>query len=117
MQSLLTDFTWEKIGLIAAVCSLVLLDGVNGALASNVDQYLMGSFAATPDQITWAAIFYLAPKLHMLLLAARFQERFGQRRSLLGVSSVLVLATAGGAVVPNYPALLTIVFFKALPVV
>ena len=74
--------------------------------------YLMGSFAATPDQITWAAIFYFAPKLYMLLLAARFQERFGQRRSLLGVSSVLVLATAGGAVVTNYHALLAIVFFQ-----
>ncbi len=108
MGSLLSDFTWDKIGLIAAVCCLVLLDGVNGALASNVGPYLMGSFAATPDQITWAAIFYVAPKLHMLLLAARFQERFGQRRSLLGVSAILVLATAAGAIVPNYPSLLAL---------
>ena len=111
-ESLLTDFTWDKIGLIAAVCCLVLLDGVNGALASNLRPYLIGSFAATPDQITWAAIFYFTPKLHMLLLAARFQERFGQRRSLLGVAAVLVLATAGGAVVTNYPSLLAIAFFQ-----
>ena len=113
-QSLRTDFTWDKIGLLAAVCCLVLLDGLNGALASNLRPYLMGSFAATPDQITWAAIFYLAPKLYMLLLAARFQERFGQRRSLLGVSVVLVLATAGGAAVPNYPSLLAVAFFQGV---
>ena len=111
-ESLLADFTWDKIGLIAAVCCLVLLDGVNGALASNLSSYLMGSFAATSDQITWAAIFYFAPKLHMLLLAARFQERFGQRRSLLGVSVVLILATAAGALVTNYPLLLAIAFIQ-----
>ena len=62
-------------GLIVAVCCLVSLDGVNGALASNLGQYLGGSFAATPDQITWAAIFYFAPKLHMLLLAASHAAR------------------------------------------
>ena len=111
-ESLRADFSRDKIGLIASVCCLVMLDGVNGALASNVGPYLMGSFAATPDQITWAAIFYVAPKLYMLLLAARFQERFGQRRSLLGVSAILVLATAGSAFVPNYPSLLAIALIQ-----
>jgi DHA2 family multidrug resistance protein len=73
---------------------------------------LMGSFAATRDQITWTAVFYFATKLYALLLAARVQERFGQRRSLLGASAALVLATGGSIVVTAYPSLLVVRFFQ-----
>jgi DHA2 family multidrug resistance protein len=86
----------------------MLLDGVNGAMASTLRPYLMGSFSATPDQITWAAILYFAMKLYGLLLAARLQERFGQRRCLLGMSMALVLSTAGSMLITNYPSLLIV---------
>jgi DHA2 family multidrug resistance protein len=98
--------TPHSTGLLIAVSGLTLLDGVNGALVSTLRPYLMGSFSATPDQITWAAICYYAVKLFALLTAARVQERFGQRNALLGASTLLVLATAGGLWMTNYPALL-----------
>lgn len=104
--------TRAKIGLLGAVSCLVLLDGVNGSVCSTLGSYLNGSFAATPDQITWAAIVYYVPKLYMLLLAARLQERFGQRWSLLRTSVVLVLATVGGAFVGSYHSLLIILFLQ-----
>jgi len=110
----LAEYSWDKIGLIAVVCCLVLLDGINGALVSTLRPYLMGSFAATPDQITWVAILYYVAKFYMLLLAARAQERFGQRRSLLFASVVLVLATAGGSLVTNYPSLLAITISQGI---
>lgn len=97
---------WIKIGFVVAVCFLVLLDGVDGAMTSSLRQYLMGSFAATADQITWGTIIYYVSKLHALLLAARLQERIGQRRAVLGVSVVLVLSTMAGACITNYPSLL-----------
>lgn len=102
----------SKIGLIGTVCSFVMLDGVNGAVCSTLGKYLNGSFAVTADQIAWASIFYYVAKLYMLLVAARIQERFGQRRAFLGASIVLVLATAGGAFVANYPLLLVALFLQ-----
>ena len=102
----------SKIGLIGAVCGLIMLDGVNGALCSTLGKYLTGSFAVTADQIVWASIVYYFAKLFLLLLAARTQERFGQRRALLGASMVLVLATAGGVFVANYPSLLAVLLLQ-----
>jgi DHA2 family multidrug resistance protein len=101
-----------KIGLLGAICSLVMLDGVNGAVCSTLGKYLTGGFAVTTDQIVWASIFYYVAKLYMLLLAARTQERFGQRRALLGASMVLVLATAGGWLAADYPSLLAALFLQ-----
>ncbi len=95
-------------GLLMAVSGLVLLDGVNGALASTLRSYLMGSFSATPDQVAWAAICYYAMKLFTLLMAARAQERFGQRRALLGAATALVLATAANLWVTSYAGLLLV---------
>ena len=80
-------------GFVGALSALVLLDGVNGAMTSSVGRYLMGTFSAAPDQITWATIVYYVSKLYALLLAARLQERIGQRKALLGASAVLVLST------------------------
>jgi len=111
-QSIFAEYSWTKIGLIAAVCFLVLLDGVNGSMSSTLGPYLMGSFAITPDQVAWTAIFYYTPKLYGLLLAARVQERFGQRRALLFASTVLVLATGFSFFVTNYPALLVVRLFQ-----
>ena len=95
-------------GLLVAVSILALLDGVNGALGSTLRPYLMGSFSATPDQITSVAVGYFAVKLFALLMAARVQERFGQRRALLGAAILLVAATAGSLWVTSYPALLVV---------
>lgn len=94
---------WTKVGLFGSVCCLVSLDGINGAMSSTLRPYLMGSLAATPDEVTWTSIAYFAAKLFALLVAARVQERFGQRQALLGASMVLVFGTAGGALVMSYP--------------
>ncbi|HEY3914210.1 MAG TPA: MFS transporter, partial [Verrucomicrobiae bacterium] len=67
---------------------------------------------ATPDQIVWGAIFYYVGKLYMLLLAAKLQQRFGQRRAFLTASITLVLATAAGAFVPNYPLFLLLLLLQ-----
>jgi DHA2 family multidrug resistance protein len=101
-----------RIGLVGAICSLVMLDGLNGAVTSTLGKYLNGTFAATADQVTWAGIFYYVGKLYMLLLAARLQDRFGQRRAFLAASMVLVLATAGGALVANYPLFVAVLLFQ-----
>ena len=92
----------EKTGFLFASAFLVLLDGVNGAAASTLRSYLSGGLSANPDQITWGSIFYYVGKLYMLLLVAKLQRLFGQRRSILTASTVLVLSTAAGAFVPNY---------------
>lgn len=107
-----TDRT--KVGLLAAVTCLALLDGVNGSMSSTLRPYLMGSFAVTPDQITWTAILYFAAKLYALLLAARVQERFGQRSALLGASASLVLTTAASVLVVTFPSLLVVRFVQGL---
>lgn len=102
VESFAGSFCFEKIGFLIAAACLVLLDGVNGAMCSTLKSYLVGGFSATPDQIAWGAIFYYVGKLYMLLLAAKLQRRFGQRRAFLTASIMLVLATAAGAFVPNY---------------
>ena len=106
------SFCFEKIGFLVAVSCLVLLDGVNGAMCSTLRQYLMGGFSATSDQISWGAIFYYVGKLYMLLLAAKLQRRFGQRRAFLMASIVLVLATAAGAFIPDYPSFLAVLLIQ-----
>jgi DHA2 family multidrug resistance protein len=106
------SFCFEKIGFLVAVGCLALLDGVNGAMCSTLRQYLMGGFSATSDQIAWGAIFYYVGKLYMLLLAAKLQKRFGQRRAFLMASIVLVLATAAGAFAPNYPLFLAVLLIQ-----
>jgi DHA2 family multidrug resistance protein len=112
MQALAEDFTWEKIGFIIAVCCLVLLDGVNGAVCPTLGRYLNGSFSVTADQVTWTAIFYYVGKLYMLLISAKLQSIFGQRRSFLTASAVLVLMTAAGMLVHNYPFLLAVLLLQ-----
>jgi DHA2 family multidrug resistance protein len=111
---LFAEFTGAKVGLLGALCLLILLDGANGAMSSTLGPYLMGTFAATRDQIAWTAVFYFATKLYALLLAARVQERFGQRSSLLVASAVLVWATASSVLVTAYPLLLVMRFFQGI---
>ena len=111
-QSFADSFCFEKIGFLFAVAFLVLLDGINGAMCSTLKSYLGGGLSATPDQITWGSIFYYVGKLYMLLLAAKLQQRFGQRRTFLTASIVLVLATAAGAFVINYPSFLAVLLLQ-----
>lgn len=98
----------EKTGFLFAAAFLVLLDGLNGAACSTLRSYLSGGLSANSDQITWGSIFYYVGKLYMLLLAAKLQGLFGQRRSFLTASIALVLATAAGAFVPNYSLFLAV---------
>lgn len=95
-----------KIGFVAALSFLALLDGVNGAMTSSIREYLNGTFSATADQITWGTILFYVSKLWALLMAARLQQDIGQRRAVLGTSVILVLSTIGGAFITNYPSLL-----------
>ena len=113
MDKLRRESIWSKIGFVGSLCCLVLLDGVNGAMTSSLGRYLMGSFAATPDQITWATIVYYVSKLYALLLAARLQERIGQRRALLAAATILVVSTSAGAFITNYPSLLAVILMQA----
>lgn len=96
-------FTFDRIGFLFAVICLALMDGVNGAAFTTLRQYFNGAFSATADQVTWAGICYFAGKLYMLLLAAKLQDRFGQRRTFVTMSLILVIATAATAFVPNFP--------------
>jgi len=111
-ESFADSFSFEKIGFLVAVGCLALLDGVNGAMCSTLRQYLMGGFSATADQVTWGAIFYYVGKLYMLLLAAKLQRRFGQRRSYLTASVVLVLATASGGFITHFSSLLPVLLLQ-----
>ena len=106
------SFCFEKIGFLVAVGCLALLDGVNGAMCSTLRQYLAGGLSATADQITWGAIFYYVGKMYMLLLAAKLQKRFGQRRSFLTAAIALVLATAAGALITHFSALLLVLLLQ-----
>jgi MFS transporter, DHA2 family, multidrug resistance protein len=111
-DSFADSFCFEKIGFLVAVGFLVLLDGVNGAMCSTLRQYLNGGFSASSDQITWGSIFYYVGKLYMLLTAANFQKRFGQRHAFLTASILLVLATATGAFTPNYSSFLAVLLIQ-----
>lgn len=106
MESFKGESITTKIGFVAALGFLVLLDAVNGAMTTTLRPYLMGTFAATADQITWGTIIYYVSTLWALMLAARLQVRVGQRRAVLGASLALVLSTIGGAFIGNYPSLL-----------
>ena len=103
---------FNKTGFLFASAFLVLQDGVNGAAVSTLRLYLSGGLSANSDQITWGSIFYYVGKLYLLLTAANFQKRFGQRRSILTASTVLVLATAAGAFVPNYLSWLAVMLIQ-----
>lgn len=111
-ESFAGSFCFEKIGFLFAVGFLVLLDGVNGAMCSTLKSYLNGGMSVSPDQVTWGAIFYYVGKLYMLLLAAKLQQRFGQRRSFLTASVVLVLATAAGAFITHFTSLLAVLLVQ-----
>ncbi len=120
-DTVLEPFPWERfkresiatrIGFIAALSLVVLLDAVNGAMTSTLRRYLMGTFAATADQITWGTIMYYVSTLWALLLAANLQNRIGQRRAVLGSHLVLVLSTIGGAFITNYPSLLVVLLIQ-----
>src|SRR6266576_4944990 len=87
----------NRVGFVFALSALVLLDGINGGMTSTLGRYLMGRFSATPDQITWATIVYYVSKLYALLVAAKLQERVGQRRALLAAATILVVSTSAGA--------------------
>lgn len=102
-QSFAEVFTFDRLGFLFAVMCLDMMDGVNGAAFTTLRQYFNGAFSATADQVTWAGICYYAGKLYMLLLAAKLQNRFGQRRTFATMSIVLVIATAAAAFVPSYP--------------
>jgi len=95
-------------GLLISVTCLAALDGINGALSSTLRPYLTGSFSATPDEITWGAILYNTSKLFALLMAARLRERIGERRALLGASTLLILAMAAPIFITSYAALLIV---------
>lgn len=111
-ESFADTFCFEKIGFLVAVSCLILLDGVNGAMSSTLRQYLMGGFSATSDQIAWGAIFYYVGKLYMLLLAAKLQRRFGQRRTFLMASIALVLTTVAGAFISDYRSFLAVLLVQ-----
>jgi DHA2 family multidrug resistance protein len=113
MDKLRPKSIWFKIGFVGSLTCLVLLDGVNGGMTSSLGRYLMGSCAATSDQITWATIVYYVGKLYALLLAARLQERIGQRRALLGAATILVVSTSAGVLITNYPSLLAVISIQA----
>ena len=103
---------FNKTLFLIASAFLVLQDGVNGAAASTLRSYLSGGISANPDQITWGSIFYYVGKLYYLLLAAKLQRLFGQRRSILTASTVLTLATFAGAFVTNFPMYLAVMLIQ-----
>ncbi|GFE82106.1 MFS transporter [Steroidobacter agaridevorans] len=95
-------------GLTAAICTLALLDGVNGALGSVIRPYLMGSVAGGPDEIAWAAIAYFSAKLTAFLLSQRSSDVFGERHLLLGAAALLVIVTALSGFAESTPFLVSV---------
>lgn len=95
-------------GLPVAICTLALLDGVNGALSSAIRPYLMGSVAGGPDEISWAAIAYFSAKLTAFLLSQRLSDMFSERRLLLGAAALLVFVTALSGFAVSTPFLVSV---------
>lgn len=79
---------------VAAIVTMLALDGVNSTLLVVNRGPVAGSFAATPDEIAWLNIAYLAAKITAFALSPRLLERFGPWRCLLATSWGLALATA-----------------------
>src|SRR5690606_41599830 len=72
---------------VAAIVTMLALDGVNSTLLVVNRGPVAGSFAATPDEIAWLNIAYLAAKITAFTLSPRLLARFGPRRCLLGTRS------------------------------
>lgn len=67
---------------------------------------MMRDLEASVDEITWVIAAFVFSFAALLLPIRRLVERHGSRRSLLGGASVLVVASAGGALAPTISLLL-----------
>ena len=79
--------------LLAGLSSAAVMDAINGTVLSIARAQMMGSSHATPDEIAWINIAYLAAKLTMFPVAVCLATRVGLRRALLGATLLLLMSS------------------------
>ena len=90
----------------------VLLEVLDTTVVNVALPHMMGSFGATPDQITWMITAYLISTAIVMPLTGYLVNRFGRRRVLFtGVVGFIVMSTACG-LSWSLPSMVTFRFFQ-----
>jgi DHA2 family multidrug resistance protein len=82
---------------VVGVMLTALLEVLDTTVVNVALPHMMGSFGATPDQITWMITSYLISTAIVMPLTGYLVNRFGRRRVLMtGVIGFIVASTACG---------------------
>ena len=90
-------------GVAVGLTILVMIDALNGTIFTIARPQIMGAASATPDEVSWINLGYLIAKLTCLPAAAWVVDRFGETRSLLWSTGLVVAAALVCAAVVNLP--------------
>lgn len=83
--------------LLAGISIAAIMDAVNGTVLVLARGHMMGSTHATPDEIAWVNIAYLAAKLTAFPVGAWLTLRFDPARLLLAATLLLLGSSAACA--------------------
>jgi len=82
---------------VTGVMLTALLESLDTTVVNVALPHMMGSFGATPDQITWMITSYLISTAIVMPLTGYLVRRFGRRRVLyIGVGSFILMSGACG---------------------
>jgi DHA2 family multidrug resistance protein len=100
-----------SIALVVAVVLIAFLEVLDITIVSVTIPHMLGSFAATPDQITWVLTSYLVSAAVVMPLTGFLSARFGRRRLLISSILGFVISSALCGIAWN---LESMVFFRLL---
>lgn len=86
---------------LLCVVALMAVDGVNGMLLSVNRGPVMGGYAATPDEVAWLNIAFVAAKLIAFLSMSPRVDRHGPAKVTLRAGLLLVVFTGALAIAPD----------------
>ena len=81
-------------GVVVAVMLTALLEVLDLTVVNVSLPHMMGSFGATPDQITWVVTSYMISTAVVMPLTGFLSARFGRRNLLLAAIAGFVIASA-----------------------
>lgn len=86
-------------GVVFGVMLTALLEVLDTTVVNVALPHMMGSFGATPDQITWMITSYLISTAIVMPLTGYLVNRFGRRRVLVTgvIGFIMMSAACGGA--------------------
>ena len=95
--SLEGDEDKPSVALVVGVMLVATLEVLDVTVVNIALPHIMGSFGATPDQVTWMITSYLIATVIVMPLTGYFVSRYGRQRTMLvGVVGFTVTSLACG---------------------